>query len=256
MHFKKIASTISLSFLITLGSLSCVSADSTFNAKVAGDSLIVRSGPAKEYRQVDHVSRGTVVTIYEQKSGWDRIGTNQWVAGQYLKTTTASATSIPTIKKVSTSATFNAAATNVLNVRTGPGTNYRKVSQIVTGKVVKVLEQSSGWSRIASNQWVMSQYLKKTTVKTVAMVAGKKITAPEKVVAASTELASIDPTPSEPASPTSLTTSCLAAIRKANSYCLSVGRGCTSYSKTAKCVAANESCEVRQRAALSTCPQK
>jgi N-acetylmuramoyl-L-alanine amidase len=55
---------------------------------------------------------------------------------------------------------------DVLNVRSQPGTSYSIVGKLTKGKVVTVLEQKNGWSRMTYGTlsgWVSSQYLTATT---------------------------------------------------------------------------------------------
>ena len=47
--------------------------------------LNVRRGPGTGYGIVKTLPKGTVVTVYEQKNGWGRIGTAQWCCMTYLK---------------------------------------------------------------------------------------------------------------------------------------------------------------------------
>lgn len=47
--------------------------------------LNVRRGPGMGYGVVKTLSKGTVVTVYEQKNGWGRIGTAQWCCMTYLQ---------------------------------------------------------------------------------------------------------------------------------------------------------------------------
>lgn len=51
----------------------------------AKSGLRVRKGPGLTYGVVKVLKYGTVVTVYEQKNGWGRIGTNQWCSMTYLK---------------------------------------------------------------------------------------------------------------------------------------------------------------------------
>ncbi|MBR0576743.1 SH3 domain-containing protein [Proteiniclasticum sp. BAD-10] len=46
--------------------------------------LNVRKGPGVNYGIVTTFKHGTVVTIYEEKSGWYRIGAGRWVSGKYI----------------------------------------------------------------------------------------------------------------------------------------------------------------------------
>ena len=46
-----------------------------------------------------------------------------------------------------------------LNVRSGPGTNYKIVTSLKNNEKVTVYETKDGWSRIGTNKWVSSSYL-------------------------------------------------------------------------------------------------
>lgn len=46
-----------------------------------------------------------------------------------------------------------------LNIRSGAGTNYKKVGTLQEGSKVDVYETSGNWSRIGTNEWVCSDYL-------------------------------------------------------------------------------------------------
>lgn len=217
----------------SVSTASSATAESTFSA-ITTAVLNVRSGPATSYSRVKQLTAGAKVTVLEVKNDWYRIGTNQWVIGDYLKK------SSPT-KAVSKS--FTAHATAVLNVRSGAGLGHKIVKTLEKGKLVTVYEQSNGWDRIGTNQWVLGKYVAKGTVTA----------APAKSVKSASSAA---PTLPSAAVSTSLSSSCLAAIRSANSYCKSVASGCPSSSKTPHCIEVNKQCEAKQEAALSLCPVK
>lgn len=115
-------------------------------------SLNVRSGPGTKYSIVSTLDNKDIVTVYEQKNGWGRIGTAKWVSMTYLKphTVTTAKTGKQYTVKVNTS----------LNVRTGPGKNYNVVKSIKNGTKVTVYEVKDGWGRIGNNQWCSMTYLK------------------------------------------------------------------------------------------------
>lgn len=54
-------------------------------AIVTASALHVRRGPAKTYPHVRYLHKGDPVTVYDEVSGWGRIGTNEWVSLKYLK---------------------------------------------------------------------------------------------------------------------------------------------------------------------------
>lgn len=53
-----------------------------------------------------------------------------------------------------------------LNVRSGPGTNYRVVRSLKKGSKVTVTATSGSWSQIGTNEWVSTSYLSATKVTT------------------------------------------------------------------------------------------
>ena len=50
-----------------------------------------------------------------------------------------------------------------INVRTGPGTNYDKITQVVSGKQVTVIGESNGWYQVtfdSTTGWLLGEYLR------------------------------------------------------------------------------------------------
>ena len=119
--------------------------------------LNVRTGAGTSYRIIKALTKGTKVTVYEEKNGWSRIGDGQWVSSQYLSSSNGT----------SSTKTMYVKATAGLNVRSGAGTNYSIVKALPNGTKVTVYEQKNGWSRIGNRQWVSSQYLTSTKPTTV-----------------------------------------------------------------------------------------
>jgi uncharacterized protein YgiM (DUF1202 family) len=48
--------------------------------------------------------------------------------------------------------------TAVLNVRLGPGTQYKKNGALYKGKTVKVVKTQSNWGRLADGRWICLDY--------------------------------------------------------------------------------------------------
>lgn len=57
--------------------------------------------------------------------------------------------------------------TKSLNVRVGPGTNYKAINSLPAGTKVKVYETVGTWSRISKKEWVSHNFLTKTKPKKV-----------------------------------------------------------------------------------------
>ena len=139
----------------------------------ANSGLNVRTGAGTGYRIIKALPKGTKVTVYEESNGWARIGDGQWVSAQYLSSngSSSSSTKVMYVK-----------ANGGLNVRSGAGTGYKIVGGLANGSKVTVYEESNGWSRIGSGQWVSSQYLtssnqSSTTTKTVNAKSGLNVRA-------------------------------------------------------------------------------
>ena len=55
--------------------------------------------------------------------------------------------------------TFGIVNTDLLNVRSGPGTEFPPVSQLKRNSRVAILETQNDWDRIGDNMWVYSDYV-------------------------------------------------------------------------------------------------
>lgn len=91
----------------------------------ANGGLNVRSSP--NGKKVGALSNGSQVIVYETQGNWSRIGTNKWVCSDYL-TNSKSTVSSNSNTKVNTKKYSNGSYkvnASLLNVRTGPGTNYK-----------------------------------------------------------------------------------------------------------------------------------
>ncbi len=66
------------------------------------------------------------------------------------------------VAALSAGAAFAATATTAVNVRSGPGTNYRIVDALYTGQHVNITGQAGGWCKISktgADGWVSCAYL-------------------------------------------------------------------------------------------------
>ena len=143
------------------------------------NSVNVRAAAGVSNALVTTLARGTKVNVYEQvtKDGaaWGRIDQG-WVAMQYvaLDTTTGGSTSSGSTETAIGTGYVNSSVD--LNVRSGPGLGYAKVTSLKSGTQVTVYEQltSDGmiWGRIDQG-WVCMSYVTLTsTVSTGKGVMG------------------------------------------------------------------------------------
>ena len=121
-------------------------------ATVNADYLNIRSGKGTDTSIIGGLTQGSVVTILDNSdANWVKIrttgGIEGYVAREYL--TGAEAPSEPTTPETpseTTTATVNA---DVLNVRSGKGTDTSIIGTLLNGETVTILDNSdAGWVRI------------------------------------------------------------------------------------------------------------
>lgn len=141
----------------------------TFTGMVNTGNLNVRSGPGTGYGKVGSLSYGTKVSVYERTTGagsqWGRIGEDRWVCMDYVNLDGETAQPDTDSGNGNTTQYENATVTGaaLLNVRSGPGTEYGRISTLSMGTVIRIYEtktvNGSKWGRIGTNQWVCMTYV-------------------------------------------------------------------------------------------------
>lgn len=117
-------------------------------AVVTASSLNVResySGSAAKVSDREPAQLGAILRVYDEKNGWLKISNSQshWVYGKYTIE----------VKR----ATVNA---NVLNVRSGQGTNYPVVDTLMNKEEVFISEEENGWCKISlEDKWLSKSFL-------------------------------------------------------------------------------------------------
>lgn len=156
----------------------------TGRLKITGTVVNVRSGIGTDNAKITEVKQGETYTYTDKKNGWYYIQVSStkkgWIMGDYVEatpdpTTTTSATSATSSSQTSSSqtnvngesGTLEITGT-VVNVRSGPGTNYSKITEVVKGKTYTYTEEKDGWYHIwiSSEQsgWVIKDYVSATPI--------------------------------------------------------------------------------------------
>lgn len=134
-------------------------------------ALNVRKGAGTNYAVIGSLSKNETVTIQETKGGWYKVKANSknltgHVSAQYI-TITGNETSEEnpgddTYKEVNEAVW----ATDGVNIRKGPGTNYDVIGSLVKhGSVTRTGIGNNGWSKIKygnSTGYIKSEYLTTT----------------------------------------------------------------------------------------------
>ena len=112
---------------------------------VTTDWLNIRNQPSASGKKLNATPYGSVLRIYEEKSGWYRISASkqEWVSAKYVQDVQR--------------ATVNS---STLNVRSGPNTTYNKVAALSKGDEVFIFAEKWNWALIGLDQrWVSKIYL-------------------------------------------------------------------------------------------------
>lgn len=131
------------------GAAACILAAGALAAEsgvITGDVVNTRKGPGTNYERVELLAKGKAVSVLGEESGWYQIkwdNSTGYVLKDYVSLSNASAQAA--------AAAANATVTggNTINVRSGPGTEYRRISMVAAGKRMAVLGQTDGWYQVA-----------------------------------------------------------------------------------------------------------
>ena len=116
--------------------------------KITGDpSLRIRSGRGTNYSQIGSIPKGKIVTVTDISNNWGKTtydGKTGYISMQYTTKYTSTTSS-------STSTQYKITAKEGLNVRSGRGTNYKKVTAIPYNTKVSVSDIQNGWGKVTYN---------------------------------------------------------------------------------------------------------
>ena len=119
----------------------------SYVVKIETDVLNVRQSPSTNSAVVTQVKRGDTYTIVEESNGWGKLKSGAgWISLQYTSRATKPEHKI----KINT---------DVLNVRSGPGTSYRVTTQVSRGQVYTIVDTQNGWGKLKSGAgWISLEY--------------------------------------------------------------------------------------------------
>ncbi|MCA1765618.1 MAG: SH3 domain-containing protein [Desulfobulbaceae bacterium] len=127
--FRKVVFTLFffLSTFATAEAISLVSVD--------GENVNMRSGPGSNYSVLWELGRGFPLKVLDRKGGWVKVedfeGDSGWIYGKLVAKNPHLI-----VKK------------RRVNVRSGPGRNYRLVGKANYGVVFKTIKTSDGWVQV------------------------------------------------------------------------------------------------------------
>lgn len=115
----------------------------------AKSGLNVRSGPGTGYKKTSGLSKGTICNIVSTSSNkkWGKLSSGGWISLSY-------------VSKIIM--TCKVTANSGLNIRSGPGTNYKKNGILKKGTTCYITEKSSDgkWGKLTSGKgWINLSYV-------------------------------------------------------------------------------------------------
>lgn len=133
---------------------------------VTGDIVNLRKGPGTGYAKVGQVKAGQSLSVFEVKNDWYRVqvsgGGQAWIAVWLTQEETAAPPPVsPPASNTQTG--YVMVAVNVLNVRSGPGTNYSIVTKIGLNETRAVVARQGDWYKIQvgdTQGWVSGEHVK------------------------------------------------------------------------------------------------
>lgn len=163
---------------VYLSKVSNTSNQSNSSVYYASENLNVRTGAGTKYSIIKTVAKGTKLEKISQSNGWAKVKLDNnkigYCSAAYLQE--AKVQSNVTSNNQSTTKTYYV-NTDLLNVRTGPGTSYGLYKKVYKGESIKVVERrSDGWSKVdigGKYYYVSSQYLSETKPSSSSVSATK-----------------------------------------------------------------------------------
>lgn len=114
------------------------------------ESLNIRLGPGTNFNAINTLPKNSRIKVREFVNNWARITDKEYVASNYVTKKAPS----KYYETKSTTADF-------LNVRSKPaGTILKVKAPLPKGTTVAVMEEKNGWTKINTNRWVYSSYVK------------------------------------------------------------------------------------------------
>lgn len=112
---------------------------------VTSDSLNIRNAPSVSGKKINSTTLGAVLRVYEEKDGWLRISAKkqEWVLAKFIVRVERG--------------TVNA---DVLNVRSGPGTQFNQLGKVLANEAVFVYDKRDNWLKISLDErWVAKKFV-------------------------------------------------------------------------------------------------
>jgi len=94
---------------------------------------------------MDAYANAALVHVIGLQGDWLQIGAGRWIHQSLIKV-------VPVrFGEVS--------GTEDLNIRVGPGTDFRIARRIAKGQRVRIIDEQNGWLRLGVSEWVFGKFI-------------------------------------------------------------------------------------------------
>ena len=152
------------SYVAVSGGSSSAQSSSPNATVTGGDTINVRSGPGTEYSRVTMVAEGKRVRVVSKDGGWCKVsfdGTTGYILADYVKAD-GSGTKSGSQSAAQSGSPATVTGGEIINVRSGPGTDHERVTTVADGKKVTVIGEENGWSKVSFDGmtgYILSDYV-------------------------------------------------------------------------------------------------
>lgn len=105
----------------------------------------IRKGPGTQHVVVDVAPNGVFTDLIDMNGEWYATGSNRWVHKSLVQI-------VPTLMGTVT-------GTNSLNVRSGPGTEFKIIRKIASGNPLRIIGTQADWMQIGYSEWVFKNFV-------------------------------------------------------------------------------------------------
>jgi len=135
----------------------------SYTAYVSKNNTVVHTGPATSFKSRGKLAKGTKVTVLSHGSAFDYVSTPKGKG--YIRNTHLTS-SKPAGSKASSKTTKGAHIKNprnrTVNLRKGPGKNYKVIAEYRPGTKVTILKRGSAWFKVkvgGRTGYIMRKYI-------------------------------------------------------------------------------------------------
>lgn len=159
MRLNRIAARMTAAVLLA-GTLIAPASALTGTVSTQNSQLRMRAEASAEGELVTKLNNGAQVEVLDTLEGWYQVsyeGLTGYVSSEYLKLE-SEVEEAPAPLAAEAQPVYVRVVNGPLNVRSGPGTDYEKVSKLYTGKIVETEGLENGWYKIDSG-YISAEYV-------------------------------------------------------------------------------------------------